>query len=473
VTGGNDNNNKGGPWYSFNVTGTTLSPGPSGATCTSAGSIAKYCYTSCASESKCPQPLQCSWTTCLDTGPTASGTGNTPIAGFIPTLYNTLETQLCIDTTREFVAGESNGGMATYQAGASNSQRFAAAAPQFGSFHRGFAMAPQDDLPVLDIHGAADTTIPANVSLSGDGYYYTTTAEIFKLWEPKNGGDGTYKQYVTPYDGQMSTYCVQTSNGKTVRCMWSGGHNWFLNSASANGGLVTTFLLQWANPTHVGFGRVAGEPTPAQPPLIGNVTILPSEEYEAMNAADVAATLDTDLQLTVVEDNDELSANRAHYGNPQGRNKGCRADEDALEVGENGVVCAPKVNSTMTPVECATDTDCANLDGDSYCMNDPSKTAPFLCHGEGLPVPQCALGDLSNANPGCPTDAAVLRFSKAWPVCMGKGLESKPYADGDFHCLLTCPYTSPKKDSHCPVGATCQHGELRHVAHGVCAFPKK
>ena len=53
---------------------------------------------------------------------------------------------------------------------------------EFGSFHRGFAMAPATGVPVLDLHGSKDTTVPANVSLSADGYYYTTTEEIF------NGG---------------------------------------------------------------------------------------------------------------------------------------------------------------------------------------------------------------------------------------------------------------------------------------------
>jgi len=102
------------------------------------------------------------------------------------------------------------------QMAASHSERFAAAAPQFGSFHRGFAMAPKDEIPIIDIHGSKDTTVPANVSLSGDGYYYTTTADIFKLFEPLNGGDGSYKQYVAPWDGQMDTYCVQLSNAR--RC---------------------------------------------------------------------------------------------------------------------------------------------------------------------------------------------------------------------------------------------------------------
>ena len=464
VTGGNDNPNSGGPWYSWNVAGTTLSPGTDGPTCTSAGSIKKYCYTSCAAANKCPSPFQCSWTTCYDTGPTASGTGTGPIAGFVPTLYNTLETQLCVDTTREFVAGESNGGMSTYQEGASNSLRFAAAAPQFGSYHRGFAMAPLDDLPLLDIHGSQDTTIPANVSLSGDGYYYTTTAEIFALWEPMNGGNGTYSQYVTAWDGQMNAYCIQSSNGKTVRCMWNGGHNWFLNSATANGGLVTGFLLQWANPTHVGGGNVLGEPYVQ--PQVGEVTILSAEQYEAMQAADIAATLSTDLFMDIVPEA------KAHYGNPKSV-RGCLPDEDALQVGENGMVCAPKVNSTLKSTECKADKDCLSLGKGSYCMIDPHKTAPYYCFGKDLPVPKCVLGDFANEAPGCPTDGAVRNGSKAWPVCMGKGVQSIPYVDNDFHCLLTCPYSSPDKDTHCPTGALCQRGELRHTPHGVCAYPKK
>lgn len=461
VTGGDDNTNNGGPWYSWNAVGTTLSPGKDGATCTSQGSNKKYCYTSCSADGKCPSPLQCSWTTCHDTGPTASGTGYSPVDGFIPTLYDTLEAQLCIDTTREYVAGESNGGMMTYQTGATMSERLAAAAPQFGSFHRGFAMAPKDELPVIDIHGSQDTTVPANTSLSSDGYYYTTTAEIFALWEPLNGGDGSYKQYVTKWDGQKNTYCVQTSNGKTVRCMWTGGHNWFLNDATANGGLVTEFLLKWTNPAHKGFNN-------AETPLtFPNVTVYSEQEVDKMMASDIARTLDNGMPtMDFVADDDRR---RAHYGNPA---RGCRSDEDAIEAGEGGVVCAPKVNSTLMSVECTTDVDCSNLDEGSYCMNDPTKTAPYFCKGVGLPVPDCNLGDFASLESGCPTDASVRRRSKAWPVCLGKGVESTPYQDGDFHCLLSCPYTSPLKDTHCPLGAKCQRGDLRHAAHGVCAYPK-
>ena len=61
--------------------------------------------------------------------------------------------------TREFASGESNGGMQTYQLGVDLSKRLAAIFPEFGSFHRGFAMAPAVGVPVLDLHGSQVGTL--------------------------------------------------------------------------------------------------------------------------------------------------------------------------------------------------------------------------------------------------------------------------------------------------------------------------
>jgi len=173
--GADDNSASGGPWYSWNAVGSTQSPGPAGPTCTNAASAPSYCYKSCQ---KCTDKPQCDWTTC-DESVTPTGTGTKNIGGFIPGLFNTLESELCIDTTREYASGESNGGMMTYQLGVDLAARLAAIVPEFGSFHRGFAMAPSQGVPVLDMHGTRDTTVPGNVSLSGDGYFYTPTQEIF------------------------------------------------------------------------------------------------------------------------------------------------------------------------------------------------------------------------------------------------------------------------------------------------------
>merc|ERR1719401_482543 len=124
----------------------------------------------------------------------------------------------------------------TYQLGVDLAHRLAAIAPQFGSFHRGFNMAPPVGVPVLDIHGKSDTTVPANVSLSGDGYYYTPTREIFggnaysKGWKNANGCSGPSRHYPTRYDGIKDLWCVSEGScvgGDVVRCAYKGGHNWF------------------------------------------------------------------------------------------------------------------------------------------------------------------------------------------------------------------------------------------------------
>eukprot|EP00811_Abedinium_folium_P015312 NODE_24277_length_631_cov_3.882937.p1 GENE.NODE_24277_length_631_cov_3.882937~~NODE_24277_length_631_cov_3.882937.p1 ORF type:complete len:139 (+),score=30.26 NODE_24277_length_631_cov_3.882937:122-538(+) len=131
-----------------------------------------------------------------------------------PRLYDTLEKALCLDVARIYGAGESNGGMAVYQEGVDLSHRYAAIAPQFGSFHRGFRMVPRNSLPLIDIHGIHDTTIPANVSLSGGGYYYTPVHEIFNGdsdgpgWKAANGCSGDAEHWPTPWDGIFDLYCI-------------------------------------------------------------------------------------------------------------------------------------------------------------------------------------------------------------------------------------------------------------------------
>ena len=51
--------------------------------------------------------------------------------------------------------------------------RVAAIVPNAGSFHRGFAAAPASKVPLLDLHGTRDKTVPANETSSTDGWHYT------------------------------------------------------------------------------------------------------------------------------------------------------------------------------------------------------------------------------------------------------------------------------------------------------------
>jgi polyhydroxybutyrate depolymerase len=433
--GSGDNTHNGGPWYSWNAVGTTQSPGPAGATCTQKASTQSYCYTSCA---PCRDSPQCEWTTCNDEV-TPTGTGTTKVNGYIPSLYDTLESQLCIDTTREYVAGESNGGMMTYQVAVDMADRLAAAAPQFGSFHRGYSLSPKTGVPVIDIHGTKDTTVPANVSLSGDGYYYTTTDQIFfgdeysDGWTKSNGCTGASSHYKTNYDGIDQLYCVSEgscSGGDVVRCAWNGGHNWYGNSATLNGGLVSDFLVQWTKPSHIGFGYTVGEEV-GEPNLLQDIEIVDEEP-----APELGAHLPVTLTPSAT----------GHYGNPK---DGCLDDEKVVNLG-SGSVCALDVQV--------------------------DKAAE-------VPEPACLVGGLlPEGDNGCPIDAPVSKESKAFPICIAKNDGDHAYDDGDFMCALACPCEIEKGEdgkiqcndaSHkqCPDGAFCERGELRHMANGICTYP--
>ena len=495
--GMNDNEAKGGPWYSWNAVGSTDSPGPAGPTCTDKANHPKYCYESCdkkarrrlaqaesgdkpkhesysydvnesysygaasygsyesygGATSECEDTPQCWWTTCDETV-TPSGTGTRSVGGFIPGLYDTLEEQLCIDLTREYASGESNGGMQTYQLGVDLAKRLAAITPEFGSFHRGFAMAPSVGVPVLDLHGSKDTTVPANVSLSADGWYYTTTEEIFeggdysKGWKAANECKGKARHWPTKFDGKHNFYCLsegECSGGDVIRCMWDGGHNWLFNEPKPNGELLTSFLLEWTKPTHAGFGYADGEAhAPAARPLT-DVQILGPHDA----SPNVSAAFDS-LPRTLEPMADDAMAKRSHYGYPFVA-AGCRADEEAI-VAATGRTCAPKISTRSA----------ANGTAEAK-----------------LPVPQCQLGGGAPHANGCPVDAPVSPKSKAWPVCLAKSpkAEADPYTRGDFHCLLVCPCVGHlgadcgrEAHAHCPRGARCERGELRNRAHGVCTY---
>ena len=512
--GMNDNAHKGGPWYSWNCVGSTGSPGPAGATCTSAANFAEYCYTSCEGKqgrapanetsalppapaasratggrelfgrlrrkkrdysytygapsysyggggsSGCADTPQCWWTTCDETV-TPSGTGTKDVGGFLPGLYNTLEAQLCIDLSREYASGESNGGMQTYQLGVDLSSRLAAILPEFGSFHRGFAMAPAAGVALLDLHGTRDDTVPANVSLAANGYYYTTVAEIFeggkysRGWKAANGCKGKPTHWATEFDGRSGFYCVsegECAGGDVVRCSWDGGHNWLFNEPTANGKLLVKFLLGWKKPSHEGYGRAAGEDATArgEPSLLDGLSYrddTPADDGAEGPARAPGAGEAAGAPAAAVEG--AAGPYQPHYGDPK---LGCRDDEDTLLAG-TGHVCAPKV---------------ATLDA----SHDDAATGDV-----GLPTPACLLGAVdSGVSDGCPKDALITSRSGAFPVCLAKGGEQS-YRRGQFHCLLSCPCESARDGQcgetshrHCPVGARCERGELRNRAQGVCNY---
>ena len=137
--------------------------------------------------------------------------------------------------------------------------------------------------------------------------------------------------------------------------------------------------------------------------------------------------------------------------------KGCRADEEVLLAG-SGRICAPKISV-------------AEREATDLNATGGAKSPRLL-----PPTPLCELGGAAPSRNGCPVDAPVDEHSQAWPICLAKANVTDPYMAGLFHCLLVCPCYGEGADcgarshAHCPQGATCQRGELRQRAQGVCAY---
>lgn len=414
--------------YSWNAAGTTYSLGPGGPTCLPYA--VGTCYKSCG---QCVESPDCSWTTCLD-GITPSGTGRRNVNGFLASLYDTLEEQLCIDTTREYHGGQSNGGMMAYQIGVDMASRVAAVFPQFASFHRGFNLAPAEGVAVADLHGWWDDTIPANHSLSSDGWYYTPTTAIFygnefsPGWRKANLCFGPSFHFPTSLDGVMDLYCVSEGlclGGGVVRCTWNGSHSYFGYDGSLHGQLVTEFLLRWTKPTHIGGGYRVGE-EPGPPQLLDEIHVVeqlkPSQEPRSSPLAQR-----------------EAASYQGPYGDPA---TGCLEGETLRRIAD-GHACAPRIG-----VE----------------VNSTSQ----------IPQPQCRLG-LAARGKGCPD---FKDSNRAFPVCLADVGETKGVEGaGDFYCILACPCNlpgndcGPDADAECPGSAVCRRGAFRHMGYGVCTYP--
>ena len=221
---------------------------------------------------------------------------------------------------------------------------------------------------------------------------------------------------------------------------------------------------------------------PTAAAVVAATTPVPTPAAAALAAAAPAAATPAVPSAASEADLDEGRRPRHHYGNPA---YGCRDDEDEVPVG-SGRACAPvmAVRTTGAALHNTTADDGrrrANASHDGRVVGDADGDADGDTGSVTPPSPLCRLGGTAPSANGCPTDAQVLRHSRAWPICLAKGVikgERNPYANGHFHCLLVCPCEggsggaacAAASHTHCPHGARCERGELRNRGQGVCTY---
>jgi polyhydroxybutyrate depolymerase len=81
---------------------------------------------------------------------------------FVGALLDHLESNLCVDESRLYATGVSNGGGFAARVGCQMSDRFAAFAPVAGVYGLQPPCRPERPISVLEIHGTADQTVPYN-----------------------------------------------------------------------------------------------------------------------------------------------------------------------------------------------------------------------------------------------------------------------------------------------------------------------
>lgn len=244
-----------GRWTSFNTIGSVASSTAAPICLVGSGSK-RYCYASCAARPEGCDAEGCDWTTCVN---------STAIAVAV---LDDVEAMLCVDVSREYATGQSNGGMFALRLGATLSTRLAAIVPISATFTYHHADAPNSAVAVLACSGSRDTVVPVNatqggVAVASDGWLYEPLNDVFQEWRSANKCTDRTARWVTPLDGTRDLFCwgFVDCDAPVVRCAWNGSHQYFGNDAILNGQLVWSFLSQFSKPTHMGAGVSTGSLT--------------------------------------------------------------------------------------------------------------------------------------------------------------------------------------------------------------------
>jgi polyhydroxybutyrate depolymerase len=155
---------------------------------------------------------------------------------FTADLLDKLEGELCVDTDAVYATGKSNGAGFTGILACEMADRFAAIAPVSGAFYiEGKRCAPSRPVPVLDIHGTGDTTIP----YGGDGQRDLPSVETWvRDWAVRDHCDQDPRTSQQGDDVLKFTYKGCKADVVHV-AVTDGGHSWPGSDSTSGPGYVT------------------------------------------------------------------------------------------------------------------------------------------------------------------------------------------------------------------------------------------
>jgi polyhydroxybutyrate depolymerase len=155
---------------------------------------------------------------------------------FTEDLLDQLESSYCVDPKAVYATGKSNGAGFTGILACRLADRIAAIAPVSGAFYiQGTRCAPSRPVPVLDIHGTGDTTIP----YGGDGQRDLPDVQTWvRDWSVRDHCKQDPKTSQTGDDVLTFTYKGCKADVVHV-AVTDGGHSWPGSDSSSGPGYVT------------------------------------------------------------------------------------------------------------------------------------------------------------------------------------------------------------------------------------------
>ena len=203
-------------------TGWNVGPmGHDGDNCNSASFEDSCCYESCYAQGLCGgdgEQASCGWSTCLDD------------EAFITGVISKVSEELCVDSTRIYLAGGSNGGMMVHYLYSKFPEKFAAVAPIYGLPLKGHIDVPDElvETSIFHMHDRSDTVIPEAGGFAG-GWEYESADDVLKQWAELHGCEEETAKKMTPFDGgEYNVECVEhkkcKSKKEVVKCLYDGHH---------------------------------------------------------------------------------------------------------------------------------------------------------------------------------------------------------------------------------------------------------
>ncbi|NTX34014.1 hypothetical protein HUA78_06175 [Myxococcus sp. CA033] len=148
--------------------------------------------------------------------------------GFVDALLADLDTRVCVDPRRTFATGFSNGGFFSYRLACERAGRFAAVAPVSGMSPLN-GCRPSRPVPVLHIHGTADTVIlyegGNNIPF---GRAYPSAEDSVRSQAERNGCGGAVVETYRQGDSTCSAFtgCSPENATASLCTVRGGGHTW-------------------------------------------------------------------------------------------------------------------------------------------------------------------------------------------------------------------------------------------------------